>query len=63
MRQLPKGDVSGDGAVTIEDITLIQRGLAEFVELTPKQLELADFNSDGAITIRDITAMQRFIAV
>ncbi len=63
VRQLPKGDVSGDGAVTIEDITLIQRGLAEFVELTPKQLELADFNSDGAITIRDITAMQRFIAV
>lgn len=63
VRQLPKGDVNGDGAVTIEDITLIQRALAEFVELTPKQLELADFNNDGAITIRDITAIQRFIAV
>ena len=63
VRQLPKGDVSGDGAVTIEDITLIQRALAEFVEFTPEQLELADFNNDGAITIRDITAMQRFIAV
>ena len=63
VRQLPIGDVSGDGAVTIEDITLIQRALAEFVEFTPEQLELADFNNDGAITIRDITAMQRFIAV
>ncbi len=62
-REYPKGDINGDGAVTIADITALQRAFAEFIKLNSKQLEHADFNGDDIINIRDITAMQRFIAV
>ena len=56
------GDLNQDGQVTIEDVTILQRALAEFTELTPQQLEAADVNGDGKISIRDVTAMQRIIA-
>ena len=56
------GDLNQDGQVTIEDVTLLQRALAEFTELTPQQLKAADVNGDGKISIRDVTAMQRIIA-
>ena len=56
------GDLNGDGKVTIKDITILQRFLAEFDEFTDEQYKLADMNRDGKVNVRDVTAMQRIVA-
>lgn len=56
------GDFDGDGTLSVTDITLLQRHLAEFEELTEAQLALADITGDGYINVRDVTAMQRRLA-
>lgn len=62
------GDLDGDGEVTIQDVTLLQRYLAEFTGaggaplLDASNLYLADFDGDGTVSISDATAMQRAIA-
>ena len=66
-----KGDVDGDGELTINDATEIQRHLAEFKnedgspiidETDPKVMEIADYDGDGSITIFDVTAIQATLA-
>ena len=61
-RKLPIGDVNGDGNVTIDDATMIQKFVAELIELTPDQLIAADTNCDGVVTIDDATMVQKYIA-
>lgn len=62
------GDADGDGMVTIQDATLIQRYLAEFGDADlnradyPESFYAADVNSNGKIDIGDVTALQRMIA-
>lgn len=65
------GDVNRDGAVTIEDATLLQRYLAEYTAedgaalldfSDEQQKKLTDADKDGYVTIRDVTAIQRIIA-
>ena len=66
-----RGDVNFDGKVTIEDATLIQLHLAEFLnpnngplidETDPEWFYRADANNDGRISIMDVTAIQRCVA-
>ena len=47
------GDVNGDGKVTIDDATMIQKAVAELVELDDTQKKAADTNGDGNVTIDD----------
>ncbi|MBQ3953404.1 MAG: dockerin type I repeat-containing protein, partial [Ruminococcus sp.] len=54
-------DVDRDGAFTVSDITLVQRYLAEFCDLTALQQELADANGAG-VNISDVTSLQRIMA-
>lgn len=56
------GDVNGDGGVTIDDVTLIQKYLASMVELDSKQIKAADVTGDGDVSIDDVTKIQKFIA-
>ncbi len=56
------GDVDGDGKLTIDDATLIQRYLAHLNDFDNEQLELADFDGDGVVTIIDVTMIQRYLA-
>lgn len=56
------GDVDRDGALTITDVTLIQKHLAELATLDDEQLLLADYLSDGEVNIADATAIQIAIA-
>jgi len=56
-----KGDVNADGSLTIDDITMIQRYLAELVVLNETQITAADVNNDGEVNIGDITALQVII--
>lgn len=55
-----KGDVNGDGTVTVNDVTLLQRYLANAQPDIP--LAAADVSGDGAVTVEDATLMQRRLA-
>lgn len=56
------GDVNNDGEVNISDAYILQRYLADFIELTPGQKHFADANGDGYFTIRDVMEIQRHAA-
>lgn len=64
------GDVDGDGVLTVGDVTLLQRYLAEFTadgkpmfDVTDERVfAAADYNGDGSIDVMDVTAMQRGLA-
>ena len=57
-----KGDVNGDGEVTIADATDIQKNIADILKFNEKQMAVADINGDGEITIADVTILQKYIA-
>lgn len=56
------GDVDGDGDVTIDDATLIQKAAIELVSFTDLQKQLADVNGDGRVSILDVTCVQKYLA-
>ena len=56
------GDVNLDGTVNIDDVTAIQKYLAELETLSEEQPALADTNGDGAIDISDATHLQMYLA-
>ena len=56
------GDANGDGSVNINDVTTIQRHLAELETLEGIYLHAADANQDGTVDIVDATAIQMYLA-
>ena len=56
------GDANGDGSVNINDVTTIQRYLAELETLEGIYLHAADANQDGTVDIADATAIQMYLA-
>ena len=56
------GDASGDGIVNINDVTVIQRYLAELETLDGVYLHAADANQDGTVDIADATIIQMYLA-
>lgn len=59
---LLSGDVNGDGAVNVRDVTEVQRFLAELRDLSSLRRCAADVDRDAAITVSDITVLQRYLA-
>ena len=57
-----KYDVDRSGVFDINDITEIQRYLAEFTDLDALQYEIANVNLDDKLTITDVTALARIKA-
>lgn len=58
-----RGDVDGDGVITVDDVTTLQRYLAEFPTAgAARILRCGDINNDGKINIRDVSALQRYLA-
>ena len=55
------GDVTGDGNITVRDITAIRSYILGNSTLNAQQLQAADYNGDGNITVRDITAIRKLI--
>lgn len=56
-------DANGDGVMTIQDATQLQRRLAEFdVILSAPVQRFCDLNRDGVLSISDVTAIQRLLA-
>ena len=56
-----KGDVNGDGKITVEDQVLIQAHIFEYTTLTGDALIAADTNNDGEITSADILKVQKHL--
>lgn len=57
-----KGDVNCDGEISIEDVTQLQKHIAEIDCLPNKVLPLADINDDGYVNIQDATYVQKVLA-
>ena len=56
------GDADGDGSITINDATLIQRASIDLAELDDLHTLLADVNGDGRVSILDVTWVQKYLA-
>ena len=56
------GDVDGNNAVNINDVTYIQLYRVGLYELNSKAAELADFSKDGKVALRDATLIQMYLA-
>lgn len=57
-----RGDVEGDGVVSIMDATWTQYHIAAHLTLDGKGLLCGDIDKDGSISIMDTTNIQRYIA-
>lgn len=56
-----RGDINGDGEVSIVDITLLQKYLLKTAQLEESQFAIADLNEDGIINIFDAVILKRII--
>lgn len=56
------GDVDGDGKISIDDVTDIQKYIANTVNFTDEQEALADVDKDGKVSIDDVTLVQKHLA-
>ena len=55
------GDANGDEKVTVADITVIQKYLANRLQLSEERLIACDVNKDGVVTIEDATLIQKYL--
>lgn len=55
------GDVNEDGAVNIEDLRIVLRGVCEKLDLTERQIQIADVEKDGKMDIQDLRKILRFV--
>lgn len=56
------GDANEDNKLNIKDATIIQKHLANMLNLSDRGIKLADFNNSGDINIKDATAIQKHLA-
>lgn len=55
------GDANDDEKVTVADITVIQKYLANRLQLSNEQLIACDVNKDGVVNIEDATLIQKYL--
>lgn len=56
-----KGDVNGDGRITIEDLLLIQSHILRIITLRGDNFVAADVNNDGDIGVTDLAKVQKHL--
>lgn len=56
------GDVNGDGKISIDDVTDVQKYIANTITFTNEQVTLADTDKDGKVSIDDVTLIQKHLA-
>lgn len=56
------GDVNGDGKISIDDVTDIQKYIANMIDFTEEQVTLADVDKNGKVSIDDATLIQKHLA-
>lgn len=60
VRDFVCGDVNGDGAVNMQDATMLSRYLADW-DVEPN-LDAADTDVSGAVNMQDVTLLRRYLA-
>ena len=60
--QVVKGDMNGDGSVTINDMLILRQYLAGNITMTEGQLLAADLNGDSNVTINDMLILRQYLA-
>ena len=60
VRDFVCGDVNGDGAVNMQDATMLSRYLADW-DVEPN-LDAADTDVSGAVSMQDVTLLRRYLA-
>lgn len=55
--KLPRGDVNGDGAVTVTDISAAAAYVKNIKQLNAEAITRADVNGDGKVNITDVSAI------
>lgn len=56
-----KGDINGDGKVSVADVTRLQRHILGLETLSGSEAAAADMNGDGTLDVRDVMLMQKEI--
>ena len=56
------GDVDGNGAIELKDVTKLQNYMAGAAILNDKQKDAADVNSNGSISLKDVLMIQQYVA-
>ena len=56
-----KGDVSGDGEITVKDFAEIRMHLLGVKTLSGEDLAAADVNSDGSVTVKDFAMVRMYL--
>ena len=56
------GDVDGDGEISINDATEIQKFGVELIDFTDEQKFIADVDGDGRVSVLDVTCIQKYLA-
>lgn len=59
--QYAKGDVNGDGGITLLDMLLVKRHILGLGTLTGEQFNAADINGDGKVDLLDCLKVKRHI--
>lgn len=54
------GDVDKNGVIEINDVTMLTRYLAEFIDFVDPTV--SDVTGDGVVDVRDVTEIQRYLA-
>ncbi len=54
------GDVTGNGKVDVEDVTLVMKYVLELEKLTDKQKKAADVNGDGVVNVIDVVLIMQY---
>ncbi len=57
-----KGDADMNGVVNVNDVTAIQRHVAEYEMMNELQVKAADVTGDSDLTVADATYLQRYLA-
>jgi hypothetical protein len=60
-KEIIKGDVDGDGRVSIMDATTLQKYLGGLCLVDDTNLLIADINGDGSVNIKDATMIQKYL--
>ena len=56
-----RGDVNGDGAITVLDLLRCQKHILKSIELVGEQYYSSDTNYDGTITVLDLLKIQKHL--
>ena len=57
-----RGDVNGDGKVSMMDLLVLRKYIAGITELTEAQMKAADVNNDGKVSMMDVLWLRQYLS-